>query len=192
MNILPREYRRRGLRWRAILPWLLLIALVVLLVPSSLAFLNVRYRYREAEEQLALAQTALKEFEPIEERKGALEEEIEAVQTQAIQIEAAARDAVIQHIRWSDVISMILAAAPEGLQIEEMSQTETQMTLQGTADSHLLPLAFSEVLTDSDPVKSTTIESLDRFRLPSPEGEDSPEDDPPSHYRFEITMEIQP
>lgn len=192
INILPREYQRKGIPWRAILPWLLLTVLASLLIPTGRAYLVARSRHLAAEQQLALAQSALEEFEPFIERKEALEQEIETVHSQAAQIEAAAQDAAIERIRWSEILSLILASAPEGLTITEYSQMEAQIVIQGTADHHMLPLTFADALTNADPVNSAIIESLDRFSPRPPEGEDFPDGDPPSQYRFEITLEIQP
>lgn len=191
INILPARYRRRRLNWRSALPWLVSGALALLLIPSGYLFISTSAQFRQAQVALSLSQEDLEAHQPFIEDREALAVELEQLRTQSAQIKAAAQNAVIQEVRWGEVLGAVLAAQPEGIEVDGLDQSEREVLISGSARDHRLVLAFGDRLAESGRIESISINSIEQHSAPPQEdvGGEAQEENP--WYSFEISAEIR-
>lgn len=191
INILPARYRRRGIDLKSALPSLICTALALLLAPSIYLLVDIRAQHIQAQEALSLAEQSLASHQPFITDREAMVAELEQLRMQSAQIKAAATGAVIQEVRWGDVVGAILAAEPEDVDLVSLDQNESEVIISGSAADHVLVLNFGDRLMESDWIRAITINSIEQY-LPSPSPGADEGGEPRPWYRFEISAEVQP
>jgi Tfp pilus assembly protein PilN len=191
INILPPRYRRRGLNWRAALPWLICVALGLLLLPSVYLLTASFSEHVQALEAVSQAEQSLESHQVFIEDREMMITELEQLRMQSAQIKAAAQSAVIQEIRWGDVMGAILDAQPEAVELTALNQNENEVLISGSAADHTLVLTLGERLTESTLIRAITVNSIEQY-YPSPSNGAGDGGESRPSYHFEVSAEVQP
>ncbi len=201
-NLLPRRYRARKLSLTAMRPWLFVIT-------SILVFVLARYQYsishsalQSVGRDLEKVQAELDNYQPLIEKKDALEAQINSINDEIFEIEAAFQFVAIQTIEWSSIINTVIENAPSGLDFTSVYQSTEELVLLGVTEDYHLPLTFSEELEAMGLSSTVSVESI--VKVAATETEEAEiegdegvselvapiETEGPPQYEFEITLDF--
>lgn len=201
-NLLPRRYRARKLSLTAMRPWLFVIT-------SILVFVLARYQYSISNSALQSVgrdfekvQAELENYQPLIEKKDALEAQINRMNGEIFEIETAFQFVAIQTIEWSSIINTVIENAPSGLDFTSVYQSTEELVLLGVTEDYHLPLTFSEELEAMGLSSTVSVESI--VKVAAAETEEAEiegdegvselvapiETEGPPQYEFEITLDF--
>lgn len=190
INILPDRYRPRHISWRSARPWVLLVGFVISLVPAASLYDRTSAIEKAALERLTDVQTTLRAYKPLAEEKGGLEAQIEEIDRQSAEIEAAHASISIQATPWSALLQEIIDTTSAGIELTKLDQGANEVSVVGVAIDPRMPLAFSEALIATGSFDSVTVNSIVRRTLADPaEGQPS-SGSTPQVFEFEMTLSL--
>lgn len=161
LNFLPERYRGRGLRILiALRPWLFLAGFALLLIPSAQLFLRQSARLATVEASLATVSEETEAYQPLADERALLETRIRSAEAQIIEISAAYDTINIQRVTWSELVPLILAQVPAGVDLTLVSQSEEEVVLKGFAEAYALPSVLADNLEVLAPFETVTIQSI--------------------------------
>ncbi len=161
LNFLPERYRGRGLRILiALRPWLFLAGFALLLIPSAQLFLRQSVELATVEADLAAVREEMEVYQPLADERALLEARIISAEAQIVEIQAAYDTINIQRVTWSDVVPLILAQVPTGVDLTLVSQSDEEVVLEGRAVAYGLPSILADNLAALDPIETVTIQSI--------------------------------
>lgn len=164
LNFLPDRYRGRGLRILITLrPWLFLLGFALLLIPTAQLSWRDAVELATVEVDLAEVSEALEGYQPLADERALLEARITSADAQITEIQAAYETINIQHVTWSDVVPLILAQVPAGLDLTLLSQSDTEVVLEGLAEAYPLPSILADNLEALGEFETVTIRSVVRL-----------------------------
>lgn len=174
LNLLPARYRRRGPRWREILPWVLFLLLAGLVVPHTQRYVETTDSYRAVEGELIQAQGELQAFQPLIDELTSLREDIQGVDTQISRIRDAYGEVQLDATRWSIPLQSMIRLAPEGVELISVVQEGERVIINGLSTAYDDPLAYSRALERIGGFPAVVVNSILRLpeeTLTSQEGE---------------------
>lgn len=161
LNFLPDRYRGRGLRILiALRPWLLLAGFALLLIPSARLFGRHAVELATVETDLEAVSADMEGYQPLADERALLEARIISVEAQIVEIQAAYDTINIQLVTWSDVVPLILAQVPTGVELTLLSQSDEEVVLEGWAEAYALPSILADNLEALDQFETVTIQSV--------------------------------
>ncbi|MFV2044868.1 MAG: PilN domain-containing protein [Anaerolineales bacterium] len=161
LNFLPERYRGRGLRILITLrPWLFLAGFALMLIPSAQLFWRQSVELATVEAGLAAVREEMEAYQPLADERALLEARIISAEAQMVEIQAAYDTINIQRVTWSDVVPLILAQVPTGVDLTLVSQSDEEVVLEGTAVAYGLPSILADNLEALDPIETVTIQSI--------------------------------
>jgi len=161
LNFLPERYRGRGLRVLvALRPWLFLAGFALLLIPSAQLFWRQSVELATVEADLAAVSEEMESYQPLADERALLEARILSAEAQIVEIQAAYDTINIQRVTWSDVVPLILAQVPTGVDLTLVSQSDEEVVLEGTAVAYGLPSILADNLEALDTFETVTIQSI--------------------------------
>jgi hypothetical protein len=151
---------------------------------------------------LEKVQAELGNYQPLIEKKDALEAQINSIKNEIFELETAFQFAAIQTIEWSDIINTVIENAPSGLDFTSVYQSTEEVVLQGVTEDYHLPLTFSEELEVMGLNSTVSVESIvkvapaetEEAEIIGDEEVSEPvapiETEEPTLYEFEITLDF--
>jgi Tfp pilus assembly protein PilN len=191
INILPDQYRPRHISWRAVRPWVMAAAFLLLLVPAASLYFQTSGLQEAAVQRVTDVRTALRAYTPLAEQKSALEAQIEQADQQSAEIEAAHASISIQANPWSRLLQEIIDTVPAGIVLTKFDQGANEVSIVGLAADPRLPLTLSETLMATGSFESATVNSIVRRTLAEPAEGESTSNLPPQAFEFEMTLSLQ-
>lgn len=168
LNILPEKYRRRRLRLASVLPWLLAVAVILVLVPNYQRLTQANAQIAILEANLATVQEALSIRNPagveVKQLKATLDEALARID----EIEGAYEAVAPEQTAWAGTLRAIEEAIPEGVDLTSLSQTDRQITLAGTASDQNKVQVLKANLENSGFFSTVTIQSMMALPTPTP------------------------
>lgn len=190
LNILPARYRRRRLSLRIIRLWFITLAFVGLIYPSYMIYNEADVALRRQELKLAGIQQVLDTYEPLVEEKDEILAQIEEVNTQSLEIESVAENAVIQDVVWSDILESIVSTIPQGVELVSVQQRDSEVLIVGLAEDRRLPPALMDELVDGGLFFDARIEYMVKQLPEETESEEIVTFVLTPEYEFEIMLDL--
>ena len=160
LNVLPPRYRPKRPTLLTTMPWVLLILLAGLVYPANVRFLEAARAFQRVAARYEHVRDALDEYSPLIAEAEALQGQLDAEISRAAAIEAIYADVQIQQVVWSDILRRVIAAQPANLIILTIDQLDEEISLSGTADSHLSVLTLRSELRAADLFEEVEIVSI--------------------------------
>lgn len=204
INFLPERHRGRRLRFAALRPWLVMVSFGLLLIPAWQLQADEAARLRQVESDFSAVSAALEGYQPLADERSQLEGRIATAEAEIADIQDAYDIVDIQQRTWSEQIPRLFSAAPRGIDITGISQSDLEITLEGLALIETLPAQYRDQLAGLGDFAAVTIQHVTRIVLEDPEATATPsataeaegeaeiaEDQaPPAAYSFEIRLEL--
>lgn len=204
INFLPERHRGRRLRFAALRPWLVMVSFGLLLIPAWRLRADRAAELRQVENEFEAVSAALEGYQPLADERSRLEGRIAAAQAQIADIQDAYDIIDIQHRTWSEQVPRLLSAAPPGIEVTGISQSGLELTLEGLAQSEMLPAQYHDQLEALGDFVTVTIQHVTRIVLEDAgatatpaataaaerEGDAAEDEAPPAAYSFEIRLEL--
>jgi Tfp pilus assembly protein PilN len=168
LNLLPEKYGRRRLRLASVLPWLLAVAVILVLAPNYQRLTQANTQIAILEADLVGVQEALSARNPVGVEAEELRATLDQVLARIDEIEGAYEAVAPQQVVWAGVLRAIEEAIPEGVDLTSLSQTDRQITLAGTASDHTKVQILKANLENSGFFSSVTIQSVVALPTPTP------------------------
>lgn len=165
LNLLPSRYLPQRPSFLTIAAWLLAIALLGLLLPSTTRFREATAALSLERNRLQIAQDRLLEESVEPEELEAVRTDIEAAQSRATELRSALDQVDIQVVRWGHRLQDAVDAAPDGIRIETIQEDEGRVTILGLADRYGEPLAYVDALTELDAYDSVVLQAINRVEF---------------------------
>lgn len=207
INFLPERHRGRRLWFVPLRPWLMLLSFALLLIPNAQFFQAQAARLAEVETEFSAVDAALEGYQPLAHERRSVEARITQAEAEIAEIGQAYQIVDIQLHSWSVLVPAVLSAAPEGVEITAISQSDLELTINGLARAETLPAAFADRLEALGDFGKVTIQLVARLApedqpqieptASDPETAETEADDDgstsreqPASFRFEIRLEL--
>lgn len=200
LNVLPDRHQRRKIQPLVVLAFLFWAVLIGLLYPAGSLFLETQRDFRQAQNGYQELQAEVDSYQSVEVRLENLRTAIDNAAAEADQIKSSYGEIDLETTRWSTLLFSITDEIPQGVDIQEVNQSGTQVDLRGAAASYQLVLTLEDSLQTIPGFQLVEIDSIQYLgQVESPgEGETPPENfDEDFPYLFTIFLnteaeEIQP
>jgi hypothetical protein len=190
LDFLPEHYRPRRLTLRSLRPALFVLGFALLLIPLGRFWGEARQQSALVQARLAQVQADLQGYQPLADERAGLEARIASAQAAAAEIQLAYDSVDIQDITWNQLLSRMLVARPEGVELTRISQEETEVVLEGLALLHDEPSSYAEALAGLGEFSQVVLQSVAVVE-PVVDPEAPAEAEPPQvHYTFEIIASL--
>jgi len=191
LNLLPERYRPRRVSLRRLRPWMLIAGFAVMLIPSVRILGDASASLPPLEEDLRQTQAGIAEFREVSEERQALLTTYEQLTAQSSQIEADYQSVSIQRVAWGPMLRGVVGLQTGEIRLTSVSQSVTEISLQGEADAYLLPLEYADRLMATDLFQSVSVESLQRLSHAQPDDTDATGPISETGYAFRIKIMLK-
>lgn len=190
LNLLPARHRRRPIQLADIAPAVAMLGLLVLLVPVFGRFQEANQHFVRTQNELAAQQRILEGRGELQSRVDRMEADLEEQTEQANALRSSQETTRIQAVAWSEYLSAISLAVPDGVEIVRIEHNGSQIRLIGQSDLHRNVFAYHDRLAELDAVESVLIDRIDRLARsqdPGERGADEISDEEP-YFQFEFLL----
>ncbi|HLC01630.1 MAG TPA: PilN domain-containing protein [Anaerolineales bacterium] len=191
LNLLPERYRRRRLSFRGLRPWILTIGFSLMLVPSFKLLGQASANLKPLQEDSRQTLAELAGFREVSEERQALQKDYEDLISQTAQIEADYQSISIQQVLWGPMLKTVVGLVPGGVRLTSISQSVDEVTLEGEADSYMLPLDYADRLREGGQFSDVIVDSLRRLAPSNSTDGSTVEPQPAQGFSFEIRLLLQ-
>ena len=191
LNLLPERYRRRRLSFRGLRPWILTIGFSLMLVPSFKLLGQASANLKPLQEDSRQTLAELAGFREVSEERQALQKDYEDLISQTAQIEADYQSISIQQVLWGPMLKTVVGLVPGGVRLTSISQSVDEVTLEGEADSYMLPLDYADRLREGGQFSDVIVDSLHRLAPSNSTDGSTVEPQPAQGFSFEIRLLLQ-
>ena len=200
LNVLPERHRRQGINPLVVLAFLLWAVLLGLLYPGGKYFLRAQNEFSQRQAELIQIQEEIETYQTVEERLENLRTEIDGTEVQIQEIRERYSELNLETVSWSRLLFSLTDEIPQGVILDQISQTETRVEISGSATSYQLVLDLEDNLKTIPGFASVEIDSI-QFLRPA---EDAAENEQPAEdfdqdqpYLFGVILdtsweEVQP
>ncbi len=160
LNLLPVQYRPRGMPWLGVS-----LVLLLLLTLASLPLLwsfqaQVDADVSRLQRELGPLQERLRQVRVAAEENRKLREEIDKTQALVKSLEAEHRALVRPGAVWTDLLTRALATLAPEIKVSSFSYNGKQLTLQGEAGSAMVVLQGAKALQGTGQFSRVSVTSL--------------------------------
>jgi len=191
LNLLPERYRRRRLSFRGLRPWILTIGFSLMLVPSFKLLGQASANLKPLQEDSRQTLAELAGFREVSEERQALQKDYEDLISLTAQIEADYQSISIQQVLWGPMLKTVVGLVPGGVRLTSISQSVDEVTLEGEADSYMLPLDYADRLREGGQFSDVIVDSLRRLAPSNSTDGSTVEPQPAQGFSFEIRLLLQ-
>lgn len=190
MDVLPQRYRRRRLTWGAVAPWIALAGMMALVFPTFQWFSSTNDNYNQVARNLTRQQATLASVKNPSGTEAALQTQVAHVMNQAQAYHSLTQDIDLQQVAWGPTIRGVLAKTPPGLEVDDIAQSGTVLTLNGRAFAYQQPLDYARALETSGQFDSVQVKIIQRVEPTPASLGPTPTPGSSELYGFEITLAL--
>jgi Tfp pilus assembly protein PilN len=166
LDSLPEQPQPRKLPRGTIVLWLVAVSGVILLAPLYLASATIRSDITRLEADLQAAHEALTGEETPEPEVQELMNDLAQVQGSVDEIEGAYSGVAAGHANWPAIIAAIGNYNPSQLALTSITQSDSQITLNGRAINDATVIAYSRALEESNLFSRVVVQSVRSVATP--------------------------
>jgi Tfp pilus assembly protein PilN len=192
INILPARYRRKRIRFVAVLPWLVFILLLAAIYPVGLSAMGAQSAYKIKQNELSEMQLLVNSYQSAANEMADLQSQIDQKIDQRDLITSSYQGLDLQGSNWSDFLVQIEENTPSGITWTTIDQEQNEIVLNGVAASYNKVLELQASLDQLEEVTSLEIESINKSEeeilqtTPEVETEDSAPNIQTLFYEFTL------
>jgi len=150
-----------------IIIWLIALSLGILFVPLYLVSSAIQEQTEPLRHQLATLEAQLTATPAPNAEEERLRAELLTLNQQIRALEVVTTELAASQINWPEIMAVIADYDPALMQITELTQTESQLSLSGRANVESVVTAYADFLRDSEYFTHVAVQSLRLMTLPT-------------------------